>query len=80
MFFKCPWGGVGGSERSWAAGQQKQTHLRVIYGMRKAKGEIERLTSLVAASPNRPFPVPPRDSDSDSYGFIEFYNTMYGFQ
>ena len=20
------------------------------------------------------------DSDSDSYGFIEFYNTMYGFQ
>ncbi len=43
MFFKYPWGAMGGSERLWAAGQQKQTHLRVIYGMRKAKGEIERL-------------------------------------
>ena len=43
MFFKCLWGAVSESERSWAADQQKQTHLWVIYGMRKAKGEIERL-------------------------------------
>ena len=38
-----PWGAVSKSKRWWAADQQKQTHLWLIYGMRKAKGEMERL-------------------------------------
>ena len=56
MFFKFPWGGVSKSERSWAADQQKQTYSTVIYAKRKTKGEIERLTSHVAALPKSPLP------------------------
>ena len=37
------------SERRKAADQQKQTISTAIYAKREAKGEIERLTSHVAA-------------------------------